>query len=1300
MSAIYGALASSAALAGSAIYDFNAAPPPDLNFVGNAEYRATGGKDNTGYISLFDAKNGQHASVLIPDFDHGLVVKAFTFEVDLRIGNATGQGGRPADGFSISFARASDPVVLDLAQEPPVDNINNFAVPGGPENGTSTGLAICFDTWAGNTLPGGIADLEGMEIIVDDVVQIIDGKPGIPMPTRNGSLTDATSLQTGPYNGLDDGAVEGLGWAHLRAELNAAGQVSVVWKGTVIATNLQTTFAPSAGRIVFAGRTGGANENTHIDNLSIVTIPSDKVVIGGSKGVPDGFSISLSDSGASTFDGTVAANITTFKLNGTAITATTKTKKDSVSTLSFSDTAHPIAPGSTNTVVLIVKDSKGVSIGATNTFIGVQYLTLNPSWAATGVDKTKPGFTLRAVQVDHTTDVNGSVSIAQAERLLHGDLGDNTADLTLYTGAGKTYAEANVINYNAASGNAGDYVDDGTVANGSAAPNFPGLPGTAARESGNDDIAVEVLTYIDFPKAGGYKIIVNSDDGFRTTFSANPREVLNSTILGQFDAGRGAADSTLLLFVTTPGIYPVRTLWFQGGGGANFELSAVNTDGVAALVNDSTTPGALKAYRVNNGTEPAAVSFIDPPVGSGRSVTPAAPIVVEITDGAAAVGAIKFNINGTDATPIVTKSGKVSKAVYTPSPLLPVNSKITLIVSFPDGTTTYSGTTTFNTTGGVAVPASVALKAADVDKTKAGFLIKTWQVNITESGAGHNGPGNSTQVGEIFAHKQWGWPNVADVAAFTGPGGSFVETGVLNYNGSSGNAGSFLDDGTSGGTAPNMPGINGNAALPDAGIDDYALEIRTVLDLQPGTYEMGVNSDDGFRLIVGDGKEAYTFPMVAGEFNGGRGADQWGFTRFSVVIKTAGLYPFRMIFEEGGGGNNVEWFTIKKPWLPGDLSKVLINDTANGGVKAYQYPINSTGPTYVKSFSPARSSNGTDASRGRAGSDATVGAVLVDGSTPVDTATVSLKVNGAAVTATVTKAGTDTTVSYKPAAGFAQGSKNTVDLTFGDRTVSWAFTVGLPTTPTYWIEAADFDYDGGKTIPAASAMPYVGGAYAGLGAAATDIKSAGVANNPYYRSPNTLLVPMSNANDFDRGSGEVTVDFRLGWIGGGQFYNYTRTIPNGKYNVYAALSHGDAVTTATRVGGQLAFIGSGITNVLGVFDAPTTGGWGNNALVPLKDVAGSAGKVLDVTLGGTQTLRFSPSNGDWDFLLLAPAATTSSAGKITSVGIATNGKLHIEYTGTLQSSAALGTAFTPVAGATSPYEVAPADAARFYRSVP
>src|SRR5262249_20177067 len=152
------------------------------------------------------------------------------------------------------------------------------------------------------------------------------------------------------------------------------------------------------------------------------------------------------------------------------------------------------------------------------------------------------------------------------------------------------------------------------------------------------------------------------------------------------------------------------------------------------------------------------------------------------------------------------KSGSVSTVTYTPNPMLPGLVNNTVVVSFTDGSKTYSGTNTFSTTAGTVLPASMALKASDVDKTKPGFAIHTYQVYIQNNGTtSRNGPGNSTQIGEELVRGLFGWPNVADLTAFTGPGGSFVDSGVLNYNGSSGNVGTFTDDGTYGGTAPDMP---------------------------------------------------------------------------------------------------------------------------------------------------------------------------------------------------------------------------------------------------------------------------------------------------------------------------------------------------------------------------------------------------------------------------------------------------------------------------------------------------------------
>src|SRR5437764_9660627 len=48
--------------------------------------------------------------------------------------------------------------------------------------------------------------------------------------------------------------------------------LSVDWKGTLILSNYQTAYQPSSGRLVFAGRTGGAWEYHHVDNIAISTV--------------------------------------------------------------------------------------------------------------------------------------------------------------------------------------------------------------------------------------------------------------------------------------------------------------------------------------------------------------------------------------------------------------------------------------------------------------------------------------------------------------------------------------------------------------------------------------------------------------------------------------------------------------------------------------------------------------------------------------------------------------------------------------------------------------------------------------------------------------------------------------------------------------------------------------------------------------------------------------------------------------------------------------------------------------------
>jgi len=121
----------------------------------------------------------------------------------------------------------------------------------------------------------------------------------------------------------------------------------------------------------------------------------------------------------------------------------------------------------------------------------------------------------------------------------------------------------------------------------------------------------------------------------------------------------------------------------------------------------------------------------------------------------------------------------------------------------------------------------------------------------------------------------------------------------------------------------NFPGID-PTVQPDP--NDMAMEILAYLELSPGVHTFGVVSDDGFQLSSGAGfsdpNALVLGQKTSGTFNG----------TFDFVVPQGGLYPFRMIWFERGGGANVELFSVDRS--TGVMT--LINDlNATGAVKAF-----------------------------------------------------------------------------------------------------------------------------------------------------------------------------------------------------------------------------------------------------------------------------------------------------------------------------------------------------------------------------
>ena len=1423
------------------------------------------GQAGDGFLQITPAANSTSLGILFPldyytNLDGSLAplpLKGFFLEADVRIGNPTGNNGRPADGFSINFAHNEDPVVYwanqgaanfrgwaggDSVAEALQPTGYNFATGVGAidpaqcsattaENGTKTGVAVQFDTWQGNTIvdqngqvTGTGNDNVGWRVHFDGkmVSRILAQPPTGPLATSktpdptgadvNGldvcpaidanfnqdpSCTalvcaDTNSIETGIYSADSAGDDTNLCWAHLSVNLstNTPHTLTVIYKGRHLVDNLElTNFFPFVGRIVMGGRTGGANENRDVDNVHVITYPSLQAVYNGissSSGYVNDFTIALANIGPAK-----VTAVTQVMLDGVDITAAANNKitlGDPKTTITYiiTDPTKLFAAGSAHKVSVTFTDSIGNTITTPVGFTTGSWSTLaNLAVPAASVDLTKPGFNVVTYQttlqpIDRQGVKESRVmdnSVRRAWEQLDGLLGTNFS-ATL----GTNYVETNVINYNIyvnASPQVGDFNQNTDPSNVGrfAQSDFPGIPDVSGGDLTTDNLAADISGVLHFPDAGYYSVTVNSDDGFALYFGNPANDIFHSVKVLEFNGGKGPSDMSTTLYVPTNGFYPYHLVYYNGGGGALLEFIA-KEDGpnpstllfgnIGNLVNDPTTD-SIKSYQVTSAAHPAAVTFMTPMPGEG-TYEPIAPIIANITDGTDGPiksGSVVLWVNGAAVSPTISKNGNVTSLSYTPPVASPYPSGSNWVtIAFTDASN--KGQTNiipFSTFGYVSIPPSMALPASVVNTSASGFNIHGDQEIPHGPGDTDTGNGNfqnSVYRAELQVHGPqpgilsfMGWSNEIDKANFTGPGGTYVESpsakvgGVINYNGRTGNQGNFNDP-----NAPDAPGIPtldttivGSDKYSGGNDQNYAYDIQTVLDLQPGFYRMGVSSDDGFCLTFGNPNEWKTLKLMVVQADYGKGAgDVTGY----FYITKAGLYPARVVYFNGGGGNNIEWY-LQNTW-PDNNWHAPVNDAAavytnrSGSavfpaMKAYQYPIGSTrGSPYISSYKPAADKGGSGESihaSTHTGFDSPVAVTLEDGETAIDTTTVKLWVDGTQVTpATLSKSGTTTMINYPaPAGGWTVNTNHTIQLAFLDRTVNWTFQVENHPTATFFIEAEDFNFGGGQTLPAASVMPYYGGAYAGLTAVSNvDYSRAGFDNHgAWYRIFPTAgqePVPMQVNHDLDRGVNELVANQRIGWVGASQWYNYTRTFPatTNEYNVYAGLSQGNtAGTTPHARYGVLQVVDSPtaptVTNTVGIFDGVATGAYGQNGgvnqaagvgLVPLTD---GSGNLAAVNLSGTETVRMyfpssstnetvaikgtvvntHPGSGDYDFLMFVPA--TAGIPQSPTVHAATvGGRVTITYTGTLLSSPTVNGNYAPVSGATSPYTPPSTTGVEFYKT--
>jgi len=281
---------------------------------------------------------------------------------------------------------------------------------------------------------------------------------------------------------------------------------------------------------------------------------------------------------------------------------------------------------------------------------------------------------------------------------------------------------------------------------------------------------------------------------------------------------------------------------------------------------------------------------------------------------------------------------------------------------------------------------------------------------------------------------------------------------------------------------PGIPGFGGHSTK-------FAVEAVAFLELPAGATTFGVsvgtdrtdvNDDDSYTVSVGDVPRDF-FAAKVGEFERNAppfSVDTHNENQWTVSAPRAGIYPFRIVYWQGGRGANLQFYTVLESG-----ERVLVNDAADSrAIKAYRRSsLPAAGAPYVGEVAPLPGSAGNDPAT-------PIDVVVIDGARAVQDASVKLSLNGQQVTGTTQRTGNRVALRVTPDPA-RPNPANAVVLEFADAaggasTRQWSFTInaaGGSSAPV----TGQWDFDGGNlAATVGTALEYLGGP-AGLTAQGT-----------------------------------------------------------------------------------------------------------------------------------------------------------------------------------------------------------------------
>lgn len=418
----------------------------------------------------------------------------------------------------------------------------------------------------------------------------------------------------------------------------------------------------------------------------------------------------------------------------------------------------------------------------------------------------------------------------------------------------------------------------------------------------------------------------------------------------------------------------------------------------------------------------------------GVATRPDAPLTIELQDAIREVnpGTVKLTFNGANIIPTVSKELGLTAIKYSFPQRLPSGSTNSIRLSYEDNSIQSVPRTAhfdFVVDKYLTIPSRFAMTTNLVDTNRIGFRVRSVQAR-----ADANLPATvaraEAQLAGTLIDPATGQPYLNEALAGPNPDKSFNESLVINYEPERTPTGNFIDVE---GLVPGIPGTGQHTF-------NAAVEIITYLYLPVGYHKLGVNSDDGFRLTVGEREARDAFSLVVGQYDGARDPAD---SLFSVATETAGFYAFRLVWFQGTAGASLEFYSVLD-----DNTYVLINDKAPG-IRAFRdLKTGVPTPPFVQSVSPQPDQ--INVSR-----RPQINIVLKDQGLQVAPASVRLALNDMTVQPVVTKTSSTTSISFQPTAPLGYASLNTIRLVYNDsasppNTVNreWRFTTAPMVLPT------------------------------------------------------------------------------------------------------------------------------------------------------------------------------------------------------------------------------------------------------------